>query len=424
MKSFCRYYEKQNFSVRNLDSAMEVISCYSDNIQYSQSVARGNRVKVGVAQYPYRNREALRNLMAESWARKTHEPEEEKPKAKSKSKVFPVILLSLIYLLILGAVPYFFFQFEPLIENRLKAEICSVEIPQILEAETNFIDNAMNHFVLDDGYNIDYDGNVVLEDGTVLVAEDFFTQPVSFREYTVKNGDTIDMITYRNGLRNISTLIAVNEIYNVRTLRAGQKLRIPSIDGLMHFVAAGDSLNSISVKYHVSVEDILDVNDLISESLNPGQELFIPGAKMDSDALRKAMGELFIYPLSSGWRLTSAFGARADPFSGAASHHYGIDMAAPLGTPVKAAMSGKVVTVATNSLYGNYVVIDHLNGYQTLYGHMKKSTVKNGARVAQGEQIGLVGMTGQATGSHLHFTLYKNGNRIDPMPFLKGTKKL
>lgn len=267
----------------------------------------------------------------------------------------------------------------------------------------------------------DSNGNILLSDGTVLSsASVVFSEPVTFSTYTVKSGDTIGSITYGSGLRNISTLIAVNGIKNVRTIRAGQKLRIPSQDGLVHIVAAGDSLNALSVKYHVSVEELLDTNDLSGDVLTKGMELFIPGAKMDYTALKSAMGELFSYPLQSGcWRLTSLFGKRKDPITGAPSSHTGIDMAAPKGTTIKAAMSGKVVKAMYSPVYGNYIIIDHGNGYQTLYGHMTKYVVSRGQYVEQGQRVGYVGSTGYSTGPHLHFTVYKDGRLVDPLSLLK-----
>ena len=170
----------------------------------------------------------------------------------------------------------------------------------------------------------------------------------------------------------------------------------------------------------MAVEDILDANDLDTASLLKGQQLFIPGAKMDATSLQRAMGELFIWPLSGNYRITSRFGRRLDPFTGVPSSHTGIDLAIVQGTPIKAAMSGKIAVVGYTNVYGNYVIIDHENGYQTLYAHLQKpAPVRKGQRVAQGTQIGAVGNTGYSTGPHLHFTVYKNGKLVDPETVLK-----
>ena len=295
-----------------------------------------------------------------------------------------------------------------------------VSLEEISAVEIEILDKAMNDFALESGREIDENGNVLNADGSsaVVPAADF-RQKVTFSEYKVRSGDTISGISRKFGLSNISTLIAVNGISNVRQLKSGQNLKIPSADGLVHSVKSGDSLSSLSVKYGVTVEDLLDVNDLESQVLTAGQILFIPGARLSSETLRMAMGELFTWPLKGSWRLTSNYGRRADPFTGVTSFHTGIDMAMPSGTPVYSSMSGKIESVGYTNIFGNYVIIKHVNGYQTLYSHLTKSLVKSGQNVAQGAKIGLVGSTGYSTGPHLHFTVFKNGKLVDPMTVLK-----
>lgn len=288
--------------------------------------------------------------------------------------------------------------------------------------ETEVLNSAMSRFAMFDTLadNVDASGNVLASDGSILTSASVGVgETVTFQNYTVRSGDSISTISRKFGLANISTLIAVNNIVNVRTIYSGQVLRIPSVDGIMYRVSSGDSLNSLSVRFHVSVEEILDANDLSSDILPEGMELFIPGVKMDTDSLKKAMGELFIYPITAHWRLTSKFGPRRDPFTGVASNHTGIDMACPTGTPIRAAMSGRVVFAGWSNIFGNYIIINHGNGYQTLYGHMSKTLAKQGEIVDQNTKIGLVGSTGYSTGPHLHFTVYKNGNLVDPLSLLK-----
>lgn len=289
------------------------------------------------------------------------------------------------------------------------------------ETEIQNLNSAMAQFAMDSTeVSFDEDGNVLSDDGKILTPSSVgVTKSISFQTYKVKSGDTISSIALKYGLTNISTLISVNGIDNVRTLMAGQKIRISNQDGIVHTVAKGDSLNSLSVKYHVSVEELLDANELTDEILAVGKELFIPGARMESSALKKAMGELFVSPIAATYRLSSYFGRRADPFTGVASNHTGIDMACPTGTPVNATMSGKVVYVGWSNIFGNYVIINHGNGYQTLYGHMSKTLCRSGQNVSQGTRIGLVGSTGYSTGPHLHFTVYKNGKLVDPLSLLK-----
>ena len=267
--------------------------------------------------------------------------------------------------------------------------------------------------------SVDYDESGKILDANTSTSSFNFTQPVTYQTYKVKAGDTISGIARKFGLTNISTLISVNDIGNVRQLAAGQKLRIPSIDGIIYTVKKGDSLNSIVSKNKISLEQLLDVNELTSDTLTAGQQLFLPGAAMDAASLRNAMGELFRLPIAAKFRWTSPYGYRIDPISGVRSFHTGTDIACPTGTPILAAMSGKVVTTGQTRVYGNYVILDHGNGYQTVYMHMSKIIATKGQWVSQGTRIGLVGSTGYSTGPHLHFTVYKNGKLVDPMTVLK-----
>lgn len=126
----------------------------------------------------------------------------------------------------------------------------------------------------------------------------------------------------------------------------------------------------------------------------------------------------FIFPLDrSGYAyMTSPYGYRVHPISGVYKLHNGADLAAYQGTKIYASRSGVVTTAAYNAGgYGNYVVINHGDGYSTLYGHMTHYCVSAGQHVSQGEVIGYVGSTGNSTGPHLHFTVYYNGNTINPL---------
>lgn len=277
------------------------------------------------------------------------------------------------------------------------------------------LNKLMATFALNDIVEYDQDGNLLDIEG---FQTQVFTKPVSYQTYKVKSGDTISGITKKFGLTNLSTLISVNHIDNVRQLCAGNKLKIPSIDGILYTVKSGDTIDSIISSRNISLERLVDVNDLASEELQVGQELFLPGVALDSQTLKNAMGDLFKLPISASFRWTSMYGPRVDPIAGVKSFHTGVDMACPTGTPIHASMSGRVTKTGVTRVYGNYVIIDHGNGYQTLYAHMSKIIAKQGQWVDQGARIGLVGSTGYSTGPHLHFTVYKNGQLIDPMSVL------
>ncbi len=121
-------------------------------------------------------------------------------------------------------------------------------------------------------------------------------------------------------------------------------------------------------------------------------------------------------------RVASGYGYRTDPFTKVRKFHYGMDFSSPRGTPVYATGDG-VVTRADNKAtgYGNHIVIDHGYGYESLYAHLYKYNVKAGQKVQRGDLIGFVGSTGRSEGPHLHYEVFKDGERINPMNFYYGS---
>ena len=249
--------------------------------------------------------------------------------------------------------------------------------------------------------------------GDITLGERPIVTSVSTNSYEVQRGDTLSEIAAANNL-DVGTLISFNKIDDVRRLIAGSEITIPDIDGVPYTVQRGDSLEKISARYEVSLENLLDANDLQTAQIQPGQKLFIPGAAISEYEYKKAMGTLFIYPTAG--RLTSGFGYRSDPFTGVRRMHYGVDLANRTGTPIKATMAGRVVAVGNQVRgYGNYVVVKHNHGYQSLYGHLSTIEVSQNQYIAQGQRLGLMGNSGRSTGSHLHFSLYKNNVPVNPL---------
>jgi murein DD-endopeptidase MepM/ murein hydrolase activator NlpD len=234
--------------------------------------------------------------------------------------------------------------------------------------------------------------------------------------YTIQKGDIIGDLAARFGL-NQDTLISANNIRNTRLIQIGQVLRVPNQDGVFYTVRDGDTLASIAEKYTSGVRAIQTANELFSQAISPGLVLFIPGARLDWVNLQEINGDLFIWPVSG--YITSPYGYRKSPFSGSRQFHSGLDIGSPMGTPVRAAMAGRVSAVAYDEILGNYAVVSHHSGYRTLYGHMSVVRVKSGAYVGTGERIGDVGSTGLSTGPHLHFTVYKSGITVNPRTLMK-----
>jgi murein DD-endopeptidase MepM/ murein hydrolase activator NlpD len=234
--------------------------------------------------------------------------------------------------------------------------------------------------------------------------------------YTVRKGDSLASIAKRFGLA-VDTIVSMNGIKSAKGLVKGKELKIPNMDGLVHIVSRGESLGALSRRYKVDMTLLADSNDLKSDVISPGQSIFIPGARLPASALRQLYGTTVIWPARGP--LSSYFGYRSDPFTGVRSYHSGIDIVVNMGTPVKAAMDGRVADVGWNANYGNYVILSHGGGLQTLYGHLSSYSVKVGQSVNQGAVIALSGNTGYSTGPHLHFGVYRNGVMSNPLKLLK-----
>ncbi len=233
-----------------------------------------------------------------------------------------------------------------------------------------------------------------------------------YQVYVVRKGDTLSQLAEDFDV-TVDTLVSFNDIRNSRALRIGAYLKVPNMNGILHGVSPGDTLDSIASKYEISRERVVEANRLSGEDLPAGRQLFLPDARLSSFALREINGDLFKWPLR-GW-ITSWYGWRNDPFSGTRTFHTGIDIGGSRGAPVRAAMEGRVSSTGYNVITGNYVILAHHSGYATLYGHLDRIDVHKGQRVGIGTRIGSVGTTGYSTGPHLHFTVMKNGRTINPM---------
>jgi murein DD-endopeptidase MepM/ murein hydrolase activator NlpD len=239
---------------------------------------------------------------------------------------------------------------------------------------------------------------------------------VNYISYKIEAGDIIGEISRNFGL-NQDTLLSTNNIRNSRLIQIGQVLKIPNQDGIMYTVKAGDTLSSIAEEYESDVSAIQTVNELFSDTVHPNSKLFLPGAQMNTVEVQEINGDLFIWPITG--YITSLYGSRPSPFTGVRQFHTGLDIGSPTGTPIKAAMSGRVTAAGYDDISGNHVVITHHSGYRTLYAHMSVIRAKAGSYVRTGDRIGDVGSTGLSTGPHLHFTVYKNGVTVNPRQLMK-----
>lgn len=191
-------------------------------------------------------------------------------------------------------------------------------------------------------------------------------------------------------------------------------------EGLTHTVEEGESLWTICRSYNIKLEDVIAWNDMQNPNrLSVGTKIFLPGA-----ANRPKPIEI-LNPISGKLRVSSGFGMRVHPILRYLRPHKGVDLRANSGTPIRAVMDGVVIETRYDSYYGNFIRIRHNDDLVTLYGHCSKTLVKKGDRIQSGQIIGKVGMTGLATGPHLHFEIIENGTHRNPMSakYLGGRRR-
>lgn len=239
--------------------------------------------------------------------------------------------------------------------------------------------------------------------------------------YTVRDGDSLWLIA-SNFNTDIATLVALNPHVRASVLQPGDVLQIaPREERQTHLVAAGETLGQIAAHYGLSVAEIVAANGLASADLiRVGQVLELPGAHDRAERTMLASRGLtaprrpvsMLWPISGGLH-SSEFGEQR--WSGP---HSGLDIAVPVGTPATAAAAGTVAAAGWDGGYGYSVIIDHGEGVQSRYAHASKILVTVGQQVQPGENVILVGATGNATGPHLHFEVLVDGETQDPRGYL------
>lgn len=239
-------------------------------------------------------------------------------------------------------------------------------------------------------------------------------QPSSDRisVYVVRRGDTLSDIAAMFDV-SVNTILWANDLRSARDVKPGDTLVILPITGVERTIAKGDTLKSLAKKYNADAEEIAQFNGLDpDEPLKVGSTIIIPGGEIvvpaPAPSTRPESQPAIIPPVSNvflaGYFSNPVPGGRVTQ---GIHGKNGIDIAAPRGTPVHAAADGVVIVArgggAWNGGYGNYIVITHPNGTQTLYSHLRSVAVSRGQSVISGQTIGHIGATGRSTGVHLHF---------------------
>lgn len=263
------------------------------------------------------------------------------------------------------------------------------------------------------------------EDDYIQFIEKYPYNPgVEFKIYKVLQQDTIWKIRSKFGI-SIETLLAANPYLKNFDLKSGSRLVIPSEEGTL-----------------LAIDDYFDVNRMsnIFNDKHPVSGDYKPGLFriISPDDLRLVFFKnaiplvvnrdienlyryklAFLSPLNTGF-FTSMFGDRINPFSHEAGmeFHNGIDIATRTGTPIRAVREGMVFQAGWRDGYGNTIIIQHHDGYTSMYAHCLKIFVKRGDWVDKGDIISSVGSTGRSTGPHLHYTIIRHGQTINPLKFI------
>jgi murein DD-endopeptidase MepM/ murein hydrolase activator NlpD len=259
--------------------------------------------------------------------------------------------------------------------------------------------------------------------------------------YLVEAGDSVFGIAQQFGLQPETVLWANYNLLNdnPNMLSVGQDLTIPAADGILYTVKTNDTLQGVAEKYQANPDDIVSWPnnhiDIADPQLVVGTEIMIPGGKREMQSWVVPT----IWRANSGANKTvnaacdtsgsNVYGtgyfmwpADNHSISGNTfwSGHLGIDIAAAMGAPIYAADSGVVVyAAAIGGGYGNMVMIDHGNGYHTLYAHLSQILVSCGSGVAKGQVIAYAGSTGNSTGPHLHFEIRYFGDFVNPLDYVR-----
>jgi murein DD-endopeptidase MepM/ murein hydrolase activator NlpD len=253
-------------------------------------------------------------------------------------------------------------------------------------------------------------------------------------KYVVQDGDVLGAISEKYGL-SLSSLLWANGLSFRSTIRPGQELTIPPIDGVLYTVKKGDTINKIASTYDSDTEKILAFNSLASaDSLTVGAQIMIPDGQPPAPPAAPRTAPLtslftpsysgtsstdtgsvhFIWP-TEGYVITQYFGH----LESWGSPHTGLDIDGNYKTHSFAAADGVVIFSGWRNGYGNCVEIDHGNGYVTRYAHHSKNVVSKGDVVTAGQIIANTGTTGWSSGTHLHFEVIKNGKFKNPLDYLR-----
>lgn len=317
----------------------------------------------------------------------------------------------------------------------LEDDELSITELEVVAMSASFIDVELANRVYEKIGENRSDSQIILSGDTIANTSIINTESSSkvdkkFERYVVQSGDTLSGIATKFGVSTNSIKWSNNNVKDIDSIKPGITINIPTVTGVLHKVASGDSIESLASKYKSQSSLIISYNDLYGEDLKQGDVILIPNGRKEepkpaptptvvasrqSSAPTGRFGSSSSIASSGTFRFPTVVG-RSGYFNG--YHWWAIDIPNNIGTPIYAADSGRIVEAryGYNGGFGNTILIDHGNGYQTRYAHM--STLRLlGGYVSKGQVIGYMGSTGRSTGPHLHFEIIYRGAKQNPMKY-------
>lgn len=253
----------------------------------------------------------------------------------------------------------------------------------------------------------------------------------SVETYIVQSGDTISTIASKFGISS-NTILWANNLGPRDYIKPNQELKILPVSGVLYTVKKGDTVNKLANSYDVGADEITSYNKLSDDTLTVGNQLIIPNGVPPRSATPTQVAQtgsltqiaqVFKKPTGSSPDATSSGMIWPVPGHVITQYygwkHTGVDIDGDYVDPIYASDSGVVEIAGWGTGYGIQALVNHENGIKTRYGHMSKIFVVPGQRVSKGEIIGMVGTTGNSTGTHLHYEVYVNGSRQNPLLYIR-----
>jgi murein DD-endopeptidase MepM/ murein hydrolase activator NlpD len=321
--------------------------------------------------------------------------------------------------------------------NELEARASSNSLPELQVGQTRLVDVTLSTDVTGQERSVDPSEIVTVQEAIQLLQ----TGTLETESYEVQAGDVLGLIAQKHGLK-IAQLLQLNPFLTEDSiLRIGDQLNVTVEKPYVSVKAIYEKKAAQEIEFAKIVEEddtmlkgerivkqegtngkkevsylITEENGVRTERIPTAENILVEPQDyvvvIGTKVIPSVGTGTFAWPANGGY-ISSQMGHRWGRY------HYGIDIARPSNYTIKASDNGVVKTAGRHSTYGNYVVIDHNNGYESLYAHLSKIDVEVGQVVGQGVAIGVMGSTGRSTGTHLHFEIHKNGAEVNPLAYLE-----